>query len=95
MDRKFSVKIVLKNLLDSLEIFEESVVIVKSDNVDNIKEKIDLYVDTLNENSENKIFELVSILDYFEIKEEIHIEDTFVDIYSRFLNNEELKLYEL
>ncbi|WP_100065556.1 hypothetical protein [Miniphocaeibacter massiliensis] len=94
MEKKYSVKILLKNLVDCLDIIEESVIIVKSKNIDEIKEQVELYVERLNANSrDSKIFELISILDYFEIKENIQIDDSFVDVYSRYLNKEELEIY--
>lgn len=92
MEKIFSVRIILKY---SKELYEESVIAVKLNSVDEIKNKVDLYVENLNKNNEEKIFELVSIQDYYEIESNINIEDNFADVYSRFLNRDELKAYVL
>ncbi len=93
MEKIISVKLLLKYSLDSTEIFEESVVIVKLNSIDEIKDKVNSYIENLNEgNEDSKIFELVSIIDYYEV-DNISIEDNFADIYSRYLNSEELKNY--
>lgn len=93
MEKIISVKLLLKYSLDSTEIFEESVIIVKLNSIDEIKDRVNSYIDNLNEeNEDNKILELVSIIDYYEV-DNISIEDNFADIYSRYLNSEELKNY--
>lgn len=93
MEKNISVKLLLKYSLDSSEIFEESVIIVKLNSIDEIKYGVDSYIENLNkENEDKKIFELVSIIDYYEV-DNISIENNFADIYSRYLNSEELKNY--
>ncbi|HHX67000.1 MAG: hypothetical protein WAO56_11260 [Miniphocaeibacter sp.] len=94
MCKNFSVKILLKDSLDSIEIFEEAVIIVKLNRIDEIKEKVELYIESLNNESEDgKVFELVSIIDYYELHNNISIDTDFLDVYSRYLNQEEIKAY--
>ncbi|QQK06986.1 hypothetical protein [Miniphocaeibacter halophilus] len=94
MLKNFSVKILLKYSLDSVEIFEESVIIVKLNRIDEIKEKIEMYIQSLNNESEDeKVLELVSIIDYYELHNNISIDNDFVDVYSRYLSHEEIKAY--
>lgn len=94
MLKNFSVKILLKYSLDSVEIFEEAVIIVKLKRIDEIKEKVELYIQSLNNDSEDgKVLELVSIIDYYELHNNISIDSDFVEVYSRYLNYEEIKAY--
>ncbi|WP_300408813.1 hypothetical protein [Lagierella sp.] len=93
MKKLFSIKILLLCQVDSREVYEETLILVKLDNIDDLKDKVYSYVEKLNEEYENKIFNLVSILDYYEISDEIEFPREFVQIYSRFINREELDLY--
>lgn len=92
MERIFSVRILLKH---STDLYEESVIAIKLNSIDEVKNKVELYVENLNKNNDEKIFELISVLDYYEIDSNINIVDNFADIYSRFLNIDELECYAL
>ena len=93
MKKLFSIKILLKCQVESREVFEETLIMVDLENIDNLKDKVHSYVDNLNKEYEDKILSLVSILDYYEISEEIELKEDFAVLYSRFINREELDLY--
>ena len=91
MKKKYSIKILLKYSLDSSKIYEESIIIAKMDKIEDIKDKVDLYVSSLNkEVDDGNFIELVSIISYYEIEDKILLDGDFIDVYSRYLNSEEI-----
>ncbi|MDO5017994.1 MAG: hypothetical protein Q4E02_01705 [Lagierella massiliensis] len=93
MKKLFSIRILLSCKVDSKELFEESLIIVKLNNIDEIKDAVSSYVEDLDEEHEDKIFKVISILDYYEIHDEVNFSQDYSQIYSRFLSSEELELY--
>ena len=96
MNKNYSIKILLKYSLDSTEIYEESIILVKMNKIEDIREKVDSYIKSLNDEIEDEnIIELVSIISYYEIENKIFLEDNFVDLFSRYLNKEEIELCKI
>lgn len=93
MKKIFSIRLLIKCKVNSREVFEEALLLVKLNNIDNIKEIITSYMNDLEEENEDKIFELVSLLDYYEVTDEIDFPLDYLQIYSRFIGKEELDLY--
>lgn len=93
MKKIFSIRILLKCKVNSKIIFEEALLLVKLNNIDDMKEIINSYIANLDEENEDKIFELVSLLDYYEVTDEIDFTSPYLQIYSRFIGQEELDLY--
>ena len=96
MNKNYSIKILLKYSLDSTEIYEESIILVKKNKIEDIREKVDSYIKSLNDEIEDEnIIELVSIISYYEIENKIFLEDNFIDLFSRYLNKEEIELCKI
>ena len=96
MNKNYSIKILLKYSLDSTEIYEESIILVKMNKIEDIREKVDSYIKSLNDEIEDEnIIELVSIISYYEIENKIFLEDNFIDLFSRYLNKEEIELCKI
>lgn len=92
MDKNYSIKILLKYSLDSAEVYEESIILVKMNKIEDIREKVDFYIKSLNDEIDDEnIIELVSIISYYEIENKISLQESFIDIYSRYLNKEEIE----
>ena len=93
MKKIFSIRLLLKCKVNSREVFEEALLLVKLNNIDDIQEIITAYMNDLEEENDNKIFELISLLDYYEVTDEIEFSVPYLQIYSRFIGEEELELY--
>ncbi len=93
MKKIFSIRLLLGCKVDSREVFEEALLLVKLNNIDDIQEIITAYMNDLEEENDNKIFELISLLDYYEVTDEIEFSVPYLQIYSRFIGEEELELY--
>lgn len=93
MKKIFSIRLLLKCKVNSRGVFEEALLLVKLNNIDDIQDIITSYMNDLEEENEDKIFELVSLLDYYEVTDEIDFPLEYLQIYSRFIGKEELDLY--
>ena len=54
MNKNYSIKILLKYSLDSTEIYEESIILVKMNKIEDIREKVDSYIKSLNDEIEDE-----------------------------------------
>lgn len=87
-----SVKLLLEHIAIKSKIFEESIVIFEIDKLEDLRNEVEKYIAKLNENCEDGegIVKLVSIIDYWEMEEDLPSSFNNKEIYCKYLNPEEI-----
>ncbi|MDO5755131.1 MAG: hypothetical protein Q4P28_02745 [Tissierellia bacterium] len=91
--KDISVKLLLKHFGENeedhkTEVYEEQIIMMRSDSIRDMKEQIHEYIKSLNDEEED-VIELISIVDYSEIED--FNDEPIREIYSRFLNEFEVE----